>query len=659
MYFGVAYYPEHWPEERWPLDAQMMQAAGLNGVRMGEFAWSKLEPTPGQYDFDWLDRAVDLLGRHGIQTMMCTPSRTPPPWVFRKYPGIQNVRADRMPANYGYRYTICHNNPEFIRAAEEIDRRVIEHYAGHQHVVAWHIDNEIGSGNTCYCPICHAKFKDYLREKYGSVERLNAAWGMHFWSIAYSDFEEVPLPTGVPFAYPSLALEYARFQSKTNAEFARWRYQLMKQLHPQVWVTTNFQTSNATHTDIFDMGEYTDVYGTNFYPNHNPEFALDYCRGARNELIILEQRSGAPHFAPGTRPGWMRLWTYRSIGHGATGMNYFRWRTARWGQEEYWHGVLPHSGRANRRYRELQQIGAELNKVGALIDQTRADAKTAILLSYESRWALSAVSSRAVLPEHFAAEFLDAHVEAKAYHGALMGLNVTTDGLDPRADLSKYALVIAPRLYVVDAAGAANLRSFVEGGGVLCLTPRSGVADEFNVIFDVPAPGPLAECAGVKVDDYTSLEAPVALQAVFGKPGAPLEGCNWADEIELAGAEPVATYAQGWLKGIPAVTLHAFGKGKVVNVGTLLRGESLASFMAWLCSQAGVQPVLATPPGVHAYERRGRGPGGEGLRLVFLTNEGDETSEVSLDGTYEDLLDGGKTAQVKIPPAGVKILRQG
>ena len=503
MYYGVAYYPEHWPEERWPLDAQMMQAAHVNGVRMGEFAWSKLEPQEGKYDFDWLDRSVALLGSHGIKTMMCTCSRTPPPWVFHKYPQILNVRADRQASNYGHRYTVCHNNPTFIELAQRIDRKVIEHYAGNDNVISWHIDNEIGSGNTCYCEICHRKFTEYLGEKYGTIENLNEKWGTHFWSIAFSSFEEIPLPVGVSTPYPSLTLEYNRFQSNVNVDFARWRSLLMKELHPQAWITTNFQSSRATHTDIFDLGSCIDINGTNFYPTHNPEFALDYCRGARGELIVLEQRSGSPHFRPGTPPGWMRLWTYRSIAHGASGINYFRWRTARWGQEEYWHGVLPHSGRPNRRYDELKQTGEELERISGIINSTRPAGQTAIVMSYKSRWALNAIATTTALSPLFGTDELDVHEDAKAFHTALMDQNVPTDALDPREDLSKYRLVIAPRLYLVDDRITANLTRFVENGGILCLTPRSGAADEYNVIFDQPAPGPLRQIAGVDVDDYT------------------------------------------------------------------------------------------------------------------------------------------------------------
>jgi beta-galactosidase len=250
----------------------------------------------------------------------------------------------------------------------------------------------VGSGNTCYCEFA-TEIIAHLREKYGSIDNLNACWGMHFWSSAFSEFEEVPLPTGVPFPTPSLAMEYARFQSKINARFAMWRYKLMKELRPSAWVTTNFQTTNATHSDLFELGQATDVYGTNFYPLYAPEFALDYCRGERGELIILEQESGQPHWSAAVKPGWLRLWTYRSLAHGACGINYFQWRTCRWGQEEYWHGVLPHSGRPQRRYREIQQTGNELKQIGSLIEGTRPEAQTAIVMSYRIAGASGSITA--------------------------------------------------------------------------------------------------------------------------------------------------------------------------------------------------------------------------------------------------------------------------
>jgi beta-galactosidase len=653
VFFGVAYYPEHWPEERWEIDAQLMQAAGINGVRMGEFAWSKIEPQEGKYHFEWLDQAIRLLSRYGIQTMMCTCSRTPPPWVFHKYPDIRNTRADGRQSNYGYRYTVCHNNPNFIELSQRIDRAVVEHFAGNPDVIAWHIDNEIGSGNTCYCHHCHQKFIAHLREKYGSIENLNACWGMHFWSFAFSDFEEVPLPTGVPFASPSLALEYARFQSRVNGEFAMRRYQLMKQLHPSAWVTTNFQTTNATHTDLYELGRATDVYGTNFYPLYAPEFALDYCRGDRGKLMILEQESGQPHWSAAVKPGWLRLWTYRSIAHGACGINYFQWRTCRWGQEEYWHGVLPHSGRPGRRYQEIQQTGEELKQLANLIDPTRPEALAAIVMSYPSRWALQAVSSSEVLPPVFSLDAMNVHEEAKAYHTALMDLNITTDALDPHMDLSRYRLVIAPRLYCVDARVAENLLNFVETGGVLCLTPRSGVVDEYNVIHNRPAPGFFCQAAGVEVDEYGGLETPLSIKAIQTGLEGVTEGVTWVDEIIPTSAQVLATFDQGWLKGKPAITVHAYGKGKVVYVGTLVRGTSLQALLAWLCQEAGVDAVLPTPPGVRAYERRSATH-----RLVFLLNFSEGEQVLHLAEPWEDCFTGKQVIQVELKPAGVAVIRR-
>jgi beta-galactosidase GanA len=306
MYYGVQYYPEQWPEERWPVDAEMMQRAGVNTVRMGEFAWSAYEPHEGELNFDWMDRAVKLLNNHGIQVIMCTCSRTPPPWVFKKYPGILNVLPDGRTNNYGMRYTIGLTHPEFIQIAERIDRAVIEHFANHPGIIAWQIDNEVGGGNDCYCPRCLATFQDYLRDKYGTVEKLNQSWGEHFWSFHFSDFSEVPLPAN----NPQLSLEYRRFLSHLNVEFSRSRSEMIHKIDPGKFVTTNFQSFVMKHTDYFQTARVIDLPGMNHYPPRSPEFLLDYYRGEKGSVLVLEQLSRLMEWDTGE--GWMRLWAYRA-----------------------------------------------------------------------------------------------------------------------------------------------------------------------------------------------------------------------------------------------------------------------------------------------------------------------------------------------------------
>jgi len=355
----------------------------------------------------------------------------------------------------------------------------------------------------------------------------------------------------------------------------------------------------------------------------------------------------------GTAPGWMRLWSWRSLAHGACGINYFRWRPCRWGQEEYWHGVLPHSGRPNRRYRELQRMGRELAQVGDLIDRTRPAAQVAIVLSYVSRWALEGVLAPFGRESLFGNPALDAHEAAQAYHAALLARNVTTDALDPEEDLSAYRLVLAPRLYCVDPRTALNLQRYVRAGGTLVLTPRSGVVDQYNVIGDQPAPGPLREIAGVEVDDYGSLEGPLPLRATTPALSGVVEGAAWADEIQPTTARVVATYAGGWLEGTPAITVNAWGKGRVVYVGTLLRVASLDALVGWLLAETGVAPVLETPEGVRAYERRG-----DGVRLLFLLNYGETAREVALDGAWTDAFTGASCTRVTIDPIDIRLLKQ-
>jgi beta-galactosidase len=636
MYYGVQYYPEHWPEERWSVDAAMMRDTGVNTVRMGEFAWSALEPREGDYYFDWLERALGLLHEHGIRTILCTPSRTPPPWVFLKYPGVVNTRLDGAQNRYGQRYTVGHAHPEFIDLSQRIDRAVIEHFAGHPAIVGWQIDNEVGSFNDCYCERCHNAFQAYLRRKYGSIEKLNASWGSHFWSFTLNDFDEVPLPA----SQPQLGLEYRRFLSSLNVDFARWRAELIRQIDPGKWITTNFQSAQARHTDYFQTAEHLDLNGMNYYPPRSPEFLLDYYRNGRSRLIVLEQMTRLQPVDSGE--GWMRLWAYRSLAHGAEGTIFFRWRTCRWGQEQHADGILPHAGQANRRYLELQKMGQEIAQIGKLIEGTVPPSQVAIALSYESRWAMELSRFEAAM---------DSMAEAVSFHESFLRHNIPVDGLDPRRDLSPYRLVVAPRLFLVDQAIAENLQRFVFAGGTLLLTAGSGVVDEFNVSFDTPRPGPLREMAGIEVSDLSPLHEPVPLRSRV------ISGLSYgnavilADEIHPQNAAVLAEYKSGWREGLPALTVNPHGQGRVLYLGTALDATGMDGLVDYACGLAGVGRGPETSCGVVVHERCS-----QDRRLLFLLNYTSTIETVSLAGNWQDALSGERGSKFSLKPVDARVL---
>jgi beta-galactosidase len=393
-----------------------------------------------------------------------------------------------------------------------------------------------------------------------------------------------------------------------------------------------------------------DLNGMNHYPARSPEFILDYYRGARGTMLPVEQFTRLLEIDTG--PGWMRLWAYMAIAHGACGVNFFRWRCCRWGAEQLRDGILPHDGQPARRYEELAQMGAEIARVGERIDRTCPQSEVAVLLSYESRWALDAGT--------MGVDAWDPALDAVAIHDTLRDQNVPTDALDPREDLSAYRLVFAPRLYCVDRQIAENLCAFVENGGTLCLTAPSGVVDEYNVNFDTPRPGPLAEAAGIRVSDLASLHEPVPLYSdiIPGLRGA--EASVLSDEVHPVMAEVLATYAGGWREGLPAITAHRFGKGRVIYVGASLRGEGVSALVTYLRGEAGVSNLCETPSGLHVYQRVGADNCLADERLWFALNYTEEALSFTPPGKWLDILSGETcTGEIRVAPLDLRVLAGG
>ncbi len=659
--FGVDYYPEHWPETRWAEDARLMQEAGINVVRLAEFAWGKLEPREGQFAFDWLDRVVALLGAHGIKSVLGTPTASPPPWVMTD-PELFLVNEDGVRVTYGSRREYCPTHETYRRHSLRITQAMASHYRDNPDVIGWQIDNEFGG--RCYCLECQRAFQSWLRRKYQTLDELNARWGTIFWSHVYTDWAQIPLPwSQARTANPGLALDYRRFMSDTYRAFQQLQIDAIRQRCPGHFITHNLMGFNYPNLNYFEMAEPLDFVAWDNYPRGFWEIkpgvdvsglALghDAMRSLKHQNFwVMEAQSGPAGWeivGLMPRPGEIRLWAYQGIAHGADGIVFFRWRTCRFGTEQYWHGVLDHDGRPRRRYAEVQRMGQEIKRIGEQIAGAAVRADVAMLLSYDTRFAFQAQPNNPRLdyPAHFA-----------TYYAALHRKNVSVEIVSPADDFSGYKLLIAPALYVVDQALADRLRAFAEDGGTVIFTARSGVKDAANAVVDQPLPGLLADLCGVEVTEYDSLGAEMVNPLRFEHPQVRAGGGAagiWCDVLEPTTAEVVASYTEDYYAGRPAITVNRFGRGRAIYVGTIGDDDLAQTVIGWASGLAGVQPVLETPAQVEA-TARWQGD----HRLLFVLNHGDEQQQVSLDGDYVDLISGeARSGRVTLPPKEVLILSE-
>lgn len=661
FYFGVDYYPEHWPESRWETDARMMQEAGINVVRLAEFAWAKLEPEDGVFDFAWLDRAIDVLTARGFHVVLGTPSAAPPPWLWEKIPDIALVDEFSIPREYGSRREYSPTNVAYREHAVRIARRMGEHYGSHPQMIGWQIDNEFG--DRCYAPSTRLAFQSWLKERYGSLEALNECWGTRFWSHIYSEWSQIPVPVKRVHAQhnPSLHLDYYRFMSEVYVEFQQLQVDVLREVCPPTqFITHNFMGFGYPKINYFDLAKTLDFVTWDNYPRgfwittpdiHPAPLALSHAtmRGLKKKNFwVMEQQTGQGSWdtlPPMPRPGEIALWAYQAMAHGADGIVFFRWRTCRFGVEQYWHGILDHDGQGRRRYAEVQSMGREIARIGSLIVGGTVRAETAIMLSYDTRFAFQ------IQPNNPDFSY-DRHITD--YYQALHKANIPVDVVAPDDDLTGYKLVIVPALYITEIETAQTLTAFVERGGTLILTARSGVKDHTNIVVDQTLPGLLAPLCGVEVQEYDSLLVGdrVKLKFVTDAFSGAGQAAIWCDILKPTTARVLAVYDQEFYGGQPAITLNPVGNGQVIYVGTIGDAALANSLTDYAVRIAGVQFGFPTPQGVEAVTRWH-----DDQPLLFLLNHTDSVQSITVDDAYHDLISNSPQAEtIRLQPKQVMIL---
>ncbi len=657
--YGGDYNPEQWPERTWAQDARLMREAGVTFVTVGVFSWARIEPTPGERDLGWLDVVLDLMDDHDIAVDLATATASPPPWLAHADPEVLPVDAQGRRLGYGSRQTWCPSSPVYRRHALALVEDLAARYAGHPALAMWHVSNELGCHNAhCYCDVSAVAFRRWLRGRYGSLEALNAAWGTAFWSQHYADWDEVQPPRiSTAQLNPTQQLDFRRFSSDELLDQHRAERDVLRRLSPGVPVTTNFMVSS--HIDAMDYWRWApeqDVVSQDHYLDGRIEDPLlelslcaDWTRGLAGGApwVLMEHSTSAVNWQPANypkRPGQMLRNSLQHVARGADSVGFFQWRASLAGAEKYHSAMLPHAGTDTRVWREVVQLGAVLDRLGDVAGTT-VSARVAVLLDYESMWAVQRDSlPRADL------HYLD---RARALYRALWDAGVTVDVRHPSADLNGYALVLAPTLHLVTDADAANLAGYVHRGGHLLLTYFSGVVDENDHIRPGGYPGAFRDLLGVRVEEFCPLPASTTVTLAGGPDGQDVAETAdlWAEDLSLAGATAVRSYADGPMAGRPAVTRHQAGDGLAWYVATRTDPAATAAVLAEVLDAAGV-PTGSLPPGVEVVRRVG-----DGRSYAFVLNHTDETVAVPVAG-HDLVADRTCDHEVVVEPGGVACVRE-
>ena len=665
---GADYNPEQWTHYPGMVeqDVELMKQANCNIMSVGIFSWSKLEPEEGKYQFAWLDEVLNKLYEQGIHVFLATPSGARPAWLSQKYPEVLRVGRNRVPALHGGRHNHCLSSPVYRRKVNEINRALAQRYAHHPAVIGWHISNEY-SGE-CHCSRCQSDFRDWLQQRYQTLDQLNEAWWSDFWSHTYSDWSQIesPAPQG-EVSIHGLNLDWRRFCSTQATDFCAQEIAPLKAANPDLPATTNFMEYFYDY-DYWQMSKVIDFISWDSYPmwhNRQDETGLacytamfhDLMRSLKQgkPFVLMESTPSVTNWQPISKlkkPGMHILSSLQAVAHGADSVQYFQWRKSRGSVEKFHGAVIDHSGRLDTR------VGKEVSELGRLLAAmapvagSRVEARVAIIFDWESRWAMDDAQG----PRNAGLYYEQTVVE---HYRPFWEQGIAVDIINADCDLSGYKLVIAPMLYMVREGFAARAEAFVLQGGQFVASYWSGIVNESDLCHLGGFPGPLRPLLGIWAEEIDSL-TDEENNSIRGVPGNELglqgsyQARHLCELINLEGATAQAVYGGDFYAGRPALTVNRFGDGKAWYVASRNDASFQRDFFMAIAQELALPRALDTllPPGVTAQRRTD----GES-EFIIVQNYSDKAKAVELPAVYVDMSDADTLqGEMALVPWGCRIL---
>ena len=639
--YGGDYNPNQWPRDIWDEDMRYFKAAGINSATINVFSWAKLQPSEDTYCFDELDDMVQMLSNENYDIVLATSTAALPAWMFKRYPQVARTDYEGRHHKFGGRHNACPNSLTYQTFAGRLVEQLARRYGGNEHIVCWHVNNEYGG--ECFCDACENAFRVWLKQKYKTIEALNKAWNLEFWGHTIYEWDEIVLPNALSegigqnkTAFSGISIDYRRFNSDSMLMNFRMERDIIKHYCPDTPVTTNLM-GTYKNLDYFKWAKEMDIVSWDSYPRYNTPASLvamrhDLMRGLkRKPFMLMEQTPSQQNWQPYNslkKPGQMRAQSYQAMAHGADTVQFFQLRRSVGACEKFHGAVIEHVGLPDTRvFREVSNLGKELNMLGTRILGGDSPSKVGIIFDWDNYWAFEYASG----PRDDLSYIEQIH----SYYEYFYNTNIQIDMIPVDADFTDYSLVIAPVLYMVKDGMSEALAAFVEKGGTLVTGFLSGLVDQSDNVHLGGYPGPLRKLAGIWVEEIDALAPEMSNTLRF------IDGTNTTcdylcDIIHLENAISLADYTSNFYSGSPAITKNAFGLGSVYYIGTRLPSDALGKVLEQAISSAQVVPIIKEKTKL---EIRQRVCGGKQYSFIINLTEDRQVLPIIYEGKT-DILSG-------------------